>query len=92
MGWVQRQSAWRGKGSTRAQRKERALVLQRDNYLCQPCAKRGIYTAATEVDHIVNMASGGKDILSNKQAICRDCHRIKTLKESRGGGVGKSGG
>lgn len=64
-------------------RKLRYQILLRDNGLCQPHARMGKLVQATEVDHIRNKASGGTDDPSNLQAICRDCHRRKTLSESR---------
>lgn len=91
--WNKYKSSWQGKGSTRKQRKEREAVLRRDKGLCQPCLQRGIYQVANEVDHIINMAAGGGDVMSNKQAICRQCHQQKTAKESQAGltrGVGKN--
>ncbi|WP_281289339.1 HNH endonuclease [Nocardia brasiliensis] len=38
---------------------------------------------ATEVDHIVNRKSYGSDALDNLQAVCADCHKLKTHGESR---------
>ncbi len=88
VGWQDRQ-----KGKTTTQRgygwkwqKLRKQVLQRDNYLCQPCAAKGVYQTANDVDHIVNKESGGKDELSNLQSICRECHKVKTQSESKRGG------
>ena len=82
VGWTKRYSAWQGKGSTRSQRKERAAVLRRDRGLCIPCVAKGFYTLATQVDHVVNLASGGEDSMANKQSICDPCHKEKTAKES----------
>ena len=78
------------KGRTASQRgygyqwtKTRAQALKRDAYLCQVCLKDGIYTQATEVDHIRNKASGGDDSLSNLQSICSTCHKEKTQGERK---------
>ena len=57
-------------GSTRAWRKVRARVLARDRYRCQLCG-----APASEVDHIVRVADGGGDHLSNLRAICLRCNR-----------------
>jgi 5-methylcytosine-specific restriction protein A len=38
---------------------------------------------ATERDHIVPLWAGGLDVESNVQALCVDCHKIKTAAESR---------
>lgn len=62
--------------------KQRARILRRDGYLCQPCERVGRATVATEVDHIINKASGGDDSDDNLQAICSTCHSEKTARES----------
>ena len=78
-----RTAAQRGYGNE--WRKLRAQILRRDGHLCQICLSIGSYTKATEVDHITPKAMGGDDSPSNLQAICRDCHRLKTAAEgSRG--------
>ena len=64
-------------------RKLRNAVLERDNFLCIPCAKRGIYSPASEVDHIINKKAGGSDEMCNLQSICPTCHAAKTQKEAR---------
>lgn len=60
----------------------RQQAMTRDKYLCQPCLGKGQVTAATEVDHVMSKAKGGKDEMGNVQAICSDCHREKTARES----------
>lgn len=78
--WVQSKTASeRGYGT--AWRKVRLVALERDNYLCQACLKQGIYTQATDVDHIKPKALGGTDELDNLQSLCRVCHKIKTKRE-----------
>lgn len=64
-------------------RKLRARILRRDNYLCQPCKRQGKLTGANEVDHIINKERGGTDKDDNLQSICGDCHKAKSLKESK---------
>ena len=71
--------------SGRPWRRIRERILQRDKGLCQPCLKQGFYTPANEVDHIVNIASGGTDSDDNLQAICGPCHKLKTQQEARRG-------
>jgi hypothetical protein len=57
----------------------RACILRRDKYKCVLCAKR-----ASEVDHIVEMVDGGSfHEWSNLRAICRACHKAKTLLSRR---------
>lgn len=68
-----------------AWRKQRKRILARDRGLCQMCLRAGRVTAATEVDHIVNKASGGSDADTNLEAICSPCHAIKTRAEATAG-------
>ena len=85
-GWAKTQER---KGNTtergygHAWRKLRTQVLERDGYLCQACKAKGRITPATDVDHIVNKASGGTDDIDNLQALCRACHKAKTQAESQ---------
>lgn len=62
-------------------RKLRAMVLERDRYLCLECLRNGLYVSATTVDHIIAKAHGGSDDLSNLQSLCEQCHRMKTARE-----------
>lgn len=82
-GWQRYQkgktSSQRGYGSH--WRKLRIIALERDRYLCQECLKRGLYVAATVVDHITAKAHGGNDDLSNLQSLCDMCHKAKTARE-----------
>lgn len=61
----------------------RARVLARDGWTCQceECASTGRVLVAHEVDHIVPLAAGGTDDLSNLRAINRECHKVKTARE-----------
>lgn len=74
----------KGRGG-RPWRRKRDAVMRRDQYLCQPCKQQGRITEATEVDHIVNVAEGGSDDEANLQAICTECHGVKTQAEARRG-------
>ncbi|MDR6094906.1 HNH endonuclease signature motif containing protein [Stenotrophomonas sp. SORGH_AS_0321] len=76
-----------GRGG-RPWRRKRDAVLLRDKYLCQceGCQAGGrLPLLADEVDHIVPVAEGGTDELSNLRAINRDCHKVKTQEEARRG-------
>lgn len=55
--------------------------LLRANPLCVMCSARGIYRAATQVDHVVALANGGADDDSNRQGLCDDCHAVKTAHD-----------
>lgn len=66
--------------------------------LCAECRRAGVVTLATQRDHIVSLEEGGKDIESNTQGLCRECHDAKSKAERErgqqrargGGGVRKS--
>jgi 5-methylcytosine-specific restriction enzyme A len=62
--------------------KARALILERDCYLCQPCQREGRVTPATAVDHIIPKAKGGTGDDYNLQSICDACHDAKTASEA----------
>ena len=82
--WASRQGSGRG---GRPWRRTREEVLKRDSYLCQceDCKRLERVRPAHEVDHVVPLAQGGTDSLSNLAAINHDCHRVKTLRESAAG-------
>ena len=68
--------------------KLRVFILRRDKNLCQVCLSKGIYTPATQVDHITPKALGGDNSHANLQSICGKCHTVKTQQEAiqgRGG-------
>ena len=81
----------------------RRAVLRRDGGFCVspacpscwgwPCT-HGVTSrctlAASEVDHIVNLAAGGTNDMRNLQALCSPHHRIKTQEESRRGRNGRA--
>jgi 5-methylcytosine-specific restriction endonuclease McrA len=69
-----RQRGWAGKGSTYRWRQLRKLILARDGYVCRIAGPKctGI---ATEVDHVVALADGGTDDVSNLRAACLPCNR-----------------
>lgn len=53
----------------------RTLVLQRDNHTCVYCGRE-----ATQADHVVAKANGGKDELANLVAACAPCNNSKGSK------------
>ncbi|WKW85994.1 HNH endonuclease [Gordonia Phage JonJames] len=68
-------------------RRNKPLILARDNYTCQlewsQCTVR-----ATEVDHIINRDAWphdepGRDSMNNGQAVCHRCHVMKTSREQQ---------
>ena len=54
----------------------REYVFQRDNYQCRSCGKKQTQTAL-EVDHIIPIANGGSNDISNLQTLCRRCNHQK---------------
>jgi 5-methylcytosine-specific restriction protein A len=61
---------------------KRAQILQRDRHLCQPCLRAKRFTKATEVDHIKPRAQGGNEEPDNLEAICGECHEVKSKREA----------
>jgi 5-methylcytosine-specific restriction protein A len=53
--------------------------------LCAECQKHGRITLATELDHIIALANGGKDFDedagTNRQGLCSECHEAKTQRD-----------
>lgn len=49
------------------------------NPLCVMCMEQGIVSVATELDHIRALSHGGTDTDDNRQGLCSECHRAKTL-------------
>jgi 5-methylcytosine-specific restriction protein A len=52
-----------------------------NNPLCVLCQKQAIIKAAAEVDHIRPLHKGGTDDMDNLQALCVECHKLKTLHD-----------
>ena len=54
----------------------RFQALERDNYLCVECKKRGIITPADTVHHIKPLRIDDSKAydLSNLESVCRACH------------------
>jgi 5-methylcytosine-specific restriction endonuclease McrA len=59
-------------GSTRAWRKVRAEVLERDHHRCFYCGR-----PANTVDHLKPVAQGGTDDKDNLVAACSQCNGAK---------------
>ncbi len=52
-------------------------VLQRDKYQCRSCGKTTVEINLT-IDHIIPLARGGQNDISNLQTLCFVCNRQKT--------------
>ncbi|MGL4759389.1 MAG: HNH endonuclease, partial [Patescibacteria group bacterium] len=47
----------------------RKYVLERDNYQCQSCGQQNTETKLN-IDHIISLAQGGSNDISNLQVLC----------------------
>lgn len=55
-----------------------------NNPTCVECAKQGIVTPATEVDHIMPLWAGGSAVATwNLQGLCREHHKEKSADEAK---------
>ena len=54
----------------------RQYVYQRDNFQCQSCGKTHLETKLN-IDHIVPLAKGGSNDMSNLQTLCQACNQRK---------------
>lgn len=54
----------------------RKYVFQRDKYQCQSCGKSD-REAKLNIDHIIPLATGGSNDISNLQTLCRTCNQKK---------------
>jgi len=52
-------------------------VFQRDKYQCQSCGKTTVETNLS-IDHIIPLARGGQNDISNLQTLCLTCNQQKT--------------
>ncbi|WP_414552029.1 HNH endonuclease [Anabaena sp. CCY 0017] len=57
----------------------RKYVFERDKYQCQSCGKTKLETNLT-IDHIIPLARGGQNDMSNLHTLCFTCNQQKTDK------------
>lgn len=55
------------------------------NPLCVECQRHDRVTLATQRDHIIPLAEGGRDDDANVQGLCHACHEEKSLAEAQRG-------
>ena len=56
---------------------QKKIVASNQSWLCNICKKTLDYSY--EVDHIIALCDNGTNEINNLQALCRNCHGIKTL-------------
>ncbi|MGI0479298.1 HNH endonuclease [Geminocystis sp. CENA526] len=54
----------------------RKYVYNRDKYQCQSCGKKFAETTLN-IDHIIPLAKGGSNDISNLQTLCSHCNQQK---------------
>ncbi len=54
----------------------RNYVFDRDHYQCQSCGKKQQETTLN-IDHIIPLAKGGSNDISNLQTLCQACNQQK---------------
>lgn len=64
--------------------KDRFAILKRDNYRCVKCgaSPAADQSVILEIDHIIPVANGGMNDLSNFQTLCRKCNQGKKDREN----------
>lgn len=63
---------------------DRNMVLVRQNSKCNACGQKiCLYPFSNaDLDHIIPLSMGGKNVISNLQLLCVMCHRHKTAMEN----------
>ena len=61
---------------------EKQILLDKYNSKCACCE---LYCETCDFDHIIPLACGGSNELSNIQPLCKDCHKKKTIEENEQG-------
>ena len=62
---------------------DRSEILERQKGKCDNCGKKlNLIHKLYEIDHKKAISDGGKDTLTNFHALCLECHRKKTRKET----------
>ncbi|GBO55217.1 HNH endonuclease [Pseudanabaena sp. lw0831] len=58
----------------------REKIFERNNYQCQSCQKIDLTAKSLHIDHIIPLAQGGANDMSNLQTLCAKCNREKSAK------------
>lgn len=54
----------------------RRIIAYQQKWCCAICSE--LLDPSFDIDHIVALCNGGLDEVNNMQALCANCHRIKT--------------
>lgn len=54
----------------------RKYVFERDHYQCKSCGQTNVESHLT-IDHIIPLAGGGSNDISNLQTLCQSCNQSK---------------
>lgn len=79
--WGKSESGNRAQLTPESWARVRKIVKRRDGAICQYC---GCEASGGEVDHVLPLAKGGTDALTNLVWACKNCNRSKgdkTLRE-----------
>jgi len=57
----------------------RKYVYNRDKYQCQSCGQK-LNETTLSIDHIIPLAKGGSNDISNLQTLCLKCNQEKKAK------------
>jgi 5-methylcytosine-specific restriction enzyme A len=60
--------------------KRRAEIVLSQGCLCKMCGTK-LIPSQYEIDHIAALIHGGSNEEYNLQAICKDCHKLKTRED-----------
>jgi 5-methylcytosine-specific restriction endonuclease McrA len=63
------------RGNTTKRESLRAQAFRMYGKTCNYCGEIG-----NEVDHVIELASGGDNTIENLQVLCKACHKAKTAK------------
>lgn len=61
-------------------KRQRARILERDNFLCRRCGSTWAHGVRLVVDHIVPVALGGSSDDANLQTLCEPCNQGKAAR------------
>ena len=58
---------------------KKKFVASNQNWLCKDCGQQldGLY----EIDHVIQLSKGGTNHISNLEALCVRCHKLRTVSD-----------